>query len=255
MALLHLEQVSKSFDGLQAVDRVDFAVEKGEIKGLIGPNGAGKTTLFNVITGLLRADEGEVSLDGIEITSAPIHKRVKMGLARTFQTVQVFPDMTVLENVRVGTHRTSSVGILGTILGTPRFERGESEANEDAMDSLEFVGLDKSGSELARNLPYGHQRLVEIARALVADPTVLLLDEPSAGMNRSEAAELMRLIGKIRDRGITVVIIEHNMKMVMDICDSISVLDHGQRICDGEPHYVQSHPQVCEAYLGKRRTQ
>jgi ABC-type branched-subunit amino acid transport system ATPase component len=254
MALLHLERVSKSFDGLQAVDAVDFAVEKGEIKGLIGPNGAGKTTLFNVVSGLLHADGGRISLDGIDITNAAIHKRVKMGLARTFQTVQIFPDMTVLENVKVGTHRTSRVGIPDTILGAPRFRRGESEAHENAMDSLEFVGLDKSGSELARNLPYGHQRLVEIARALGAHPTILLLDEPSAGMNRSEAAELMRLIGKIRDRGVTVVLIEHNMKMVMDICDSISVLDHGQKICDGEPHYIQSHPQVCEAYLGKRRT-
>jgi branched-chain amino acid transport system ATP-binding protein len=251
MSLLKVEKVSKRFGGLMALSQVDLPLEQGQIKGLIGPNGSGKTTLFNVISGIYPLDAGRVVFKDQDLTSKPAPEVNRLGLARTFQEIQLFYDMTVLENAMVGCQRLSRAGVLGAFL-QPRWVREEEKfIRQKAMECLAFVGLSDSERELARNIPYGHQRLLEVARALAGDPEVLLLDEPAAGMNFTEIRDLMSHIQKIQDRGVTVLLVEHNMKVVMDICERITVLHHGQVIAEGTPSEVQTNEHVIEAYLGR----
>jgi ABC-type branched-subunit amino acid transport system ATPase component len=248
--ILEARSIRKHFGGLRALDGVDIRVMAGAVHGLIGPNGAGKTTLFNVLTGLLRPDGGQVLLDGVEVTSQRPERIVQRGLARTFQTVQLFPEMTPLENVRMGLHGRMRSGMLDAILPTARARREETIITERALQALAFVGLDPSSETLAGALPHGLQRLVEIARALVAEPKVLLLDEPAAGMNPGESEGLIEVIQRINAHGTTVLLIEHDMEVAMFACEMITVLDHGRVIGAGRPDEVREDKRVLEAYLG-----
>ncbi len=250
MSLLSLQNLLKTFGGLVAVAGVSFEVEENDIMGLIGPNGAGKTTVFNLITGNYRPDSGDVIFDRKYITNLPTHAIVAMGIARTFQNIRLFQEMSVLENVLSGCHCRMQAGLLASMFRFPSQRREERRAVERAMRELAFVGLDLQYSNLAKNLSYGNQRLLEIARALATDPRFLILDEPAGGMNDQETADLMGLIHAIRNRGITVLLIEHDMNLVMKVCNRLVVLEYGAVIAAGTPAEIKTNPQVIEAYLG-----
>jgi branched-chain amino acid transport system ATP-binding protein len=249
--LLKIESITKIFGGLTALQNVSFSIAAGEITGIIGPNGAGKTTLFNIVTGIYDPTSGKVYYGGIDITGFPPEKLARLGMVRTFQGIELFGQMTVLENVMVGLHTKSQSGIIVSALKLPAHLREERHIKERAISWLEFAGIAELAHTKAANLPFGKGRLLEIARAMAIEPKIILLDEPAAGLNSRETADLAMLIRRIKDSGITVAIVEHDMELVMEICNRIVVLNLGHKLAEGSPRYIQEDEQVIMAYLGE----
>lgn len=252
MALLEIANMTKTFGGLKAISDVTFSLDKGRIVSIIGPNGAGKTTFFNTLTGIYKPDGGTIKFNGRSLIGLRPDQIAARGIARTFQNIRLFPDMTVIENILVGMHIHFKQSPFQTLFRSPAFKKEEAEAEKKAARLMQYVGLKRVENELAKNLPYGAQRRLEIARALAADPLLLLLDEPAAGMNPQETEDIIRLFREIKaDMGITILLIEHDMRVVMNISEDICVMDYGQKIAQGTPQEIRANTRVIEAYLGR----